>query len=428
MASRVQGLRASVRGERTDRKKSGWKGGYRDRLDIPKGEATPVLFTKGEYLDERPKEIKDNGGAPPTKHYHVHKSHGFKLSQNDYRSARCVAGYVAEHDATDTCMACRRKAEGDNRVGTRDVYSLNCVQLALHQKVELRDRDGKIIRFDEDGKNHKRGDTIMTWEEITAARDLRDAKQELEERLEAGVLSLYRKKFVQVGLGHLDNIMAIDEIAARKCKCGGKLEPISFNCAKCGELLVDVVDANLDKKEVDRFDAERQRCKKCDSFAFAERVMQCNECDNPSPLSIFDVVAFLRKSGEGTSSTIVCEQVVPLTEFTLANGAYLLKIDDRDNSFATDDDGAFVLDEDFAKVTTQFDFDTVHRVSDNDYICQVLRVENEMGSRGGTGGGSRRYGSREETREPEDGQETRKPAPGIKRPAPGLSRGPSNLR
>lgn len=415
MTTRVMGLRNSVRGEKK-RKRNGWKGGWRDRLDIPKAKATPVLFTRGEYEDVRPDEIDRNGGVPPLKHYHVMRSHTFRLGERMFRTARCVCGYEVAHPE-DKCMACRRKSEGDNRIGTRDIYSLNCLHLAPYQRIEVVDKKtGKPRYYEKDGKNHKRGDVITDWAEVTAPRDLKNLRANLDTLLEDGEVLLYKKKYVEVGYGHLNNIMAIDEMASQHCRCGGQLEPVQFTCAGCHEILVDIVDANLEPEEVQAYNDEAQRCPSCAHIGFPDRVTICDECTEPEPLTIFDGVAYIRKTGEGTASMIMCEKFVPLPEFELEDGSYLLDVNEDGDDWKYDQNGAHMLREDIAKMATQFDFEEVHRPADNEYLCSrsMLNCDNTIG-----GGSPRRYGAtRSDDSEDEEQEESPRPAarrrPGIR--------------
>jgi len=406
----VRGLRSSVLGERANKKKGrGFRGGWQDRLDIPKAATTPILLTSGEYEDIRPREIEENGGTPPHKHYAVYKFH--TLKQGDaIRTGKCRGGY----EGNLPCLACQQKAEGDNRVATKDQYSLNILHLAPHVREQLKDKKGQPQRYDKDGEHHKRGDPIMVWREANSPKQLKEIRASAEEMLEAGELCLYRKKFIQVGFGHLEHVMQIDELASKRCLCGGELSPVAFHCRKCKEELLLVEETELTVEEIARYDQERQRCPSCGHFDFTERTVICNNCDAAQPMSIFDVVAFVRRSGEGTNSTVVCEKIVPVTEFELLDGSLLLETDEDGNPMMEADD-EWAWREEVKKSRTQFDFEQVHRPQDNEFVAAFLKVENPFRS----DGAAHRY----DEPDGEDGEES--PAPSQqRRPTPPIRRTP----
>jgi len=240
----VKGLRKSVMSEKKSGKGKGWRGNWRDRFDIPKADAEPVLLVPGEYADERPDSIKDNGGEAPLKHYGVHPFHSYKdnvRGKDVFMKRRCAAGWTGDDGE---CIGCHRKDSGDRRVGyKRAVYSLNALHLNLYEKKPIKNKEGKVMRFEEDGENHKRGDSIKSWQPITRPKDMKNALINLEEMMEEGTLQMCRKKYIEVGKGHLDNLMIIEEMANKRCMCGGELTPVLFTCPECGEVLCDVEDS-----------------------------------------------------------------------------------------------------------------------------------------------------------------------------------------
>jgi len=385
--TKAMSLRRSVAGERKKKGGKGWGGSWRDRLDVPKADGTDILLCPGEYEDERPDSIKDNGGEPPIHPYHVHPCHTIK-DKNLFRKLRCRGGY---EESTD-CICCYKKNAGDKRISPkRDVYSLNALHLALYQKSPLLDAKGKPRRFEHDDPEggFKRGDKILSWQQITRARDKKEALQELDDRLEDKTLTMYRKKYIEVGSAHLQNLMVIDDMARSRCSCGGSLEPVSFFCEKCEDELCNVEDANMTPEERDEYALERQRCTNCGHFGFPDQEYVCDECDEADPLTAFDVVATVRKTGEGTASTITVEKVIPVYEYEFPDGTGLVEFDE-DGDWIEDADGNPVFEEGVAKLRdNQLDFDKVHQPLDNDYVANLLNCDNPYGS---SESGARKYG------------------------------------
>jgi hypothetical protein len=368
-ASRVQNFRSSVQSEAKRAKGKGFKGGYRDRLDIPKAAATAVLITPGDYEDLRADEIKANGGVPPKKHYHTRPDHGIKIGEM-FRGGTCAAGY----DGHDDCLCCLQKENKDPRVTTRDKYSVNVLQFALFRKEGLKDKSGKPIVYDEDGEKHRRGDPILGWTEVSNLRDVRDLRGRLQKGETIEGVACVRKKFIDVGRGHLGNIMQIADLAEKMCWCGGNLTPYEFTCAGCEAVLCNVENENLTLEDVGRYAQERARCQACGVFEQPRQNCLCDGCSEPRPLSIFDVVAFIRRMGEGTQSTVIVEKLVPVHLFLMEDGQGLLKVDDEFG----EEDGMLVpnFSEEIKKMMPQFDFDKVHKPMTNEEAAALLKCAN----------------------------------------------------
>lgn len=412
---RAMSLRRSVLQERQKKKSSqGWSGSWRDRFDVPKADAEDILLAPGLYEDDRPDSIKENGGEAPMKHYHVHPSHTYK-DRDLFRMGRCAGGWEG-HDGD--CLGCYRKESGDKRVGhPRAIHSLNLLHLALYRKETLKDKSGKPRRFEHDDPEgrHKRGDPIRGWVPVTRARDIKEVKQNLGELLEEGEASMFRKKYVEVGSSHLQNLMAIDDMAKKHCFCGGQTTPSQFNCAKCDSVLLDVEEANLTPEERDEFAIQRQRCDACGHYDFPDMDYVCDDCDDPQPLNAFQVVASVRKAGEGTSSTIYIDKITPIYEYELPDGSSLLEWDKEEDDFAIDKDGNFVFREDVAKlVNNQFNFDKVHQPFDNDYIAQFLKCDNPFEKKQG----ARQYRRRNDDDGDDDDNDTEEKETIVRRRRP----------
>lgn len=406
LRNRSLGLRRSVQGEKSKSAgKKGWNGSFKDELRPPKAEATPILLTRGEYADEHPQAIKDNNGEPPLKHYYTYPAHSykFKIGNDDaFRQGRCAAGW---NDKDGECLGCQVKTNGDKRVGhKRDRYSMNLIHLALHHKTELKDHEGKPRRFEQDDPEgrFKRGDPIVGWQEVTRARDRKDVLQDLDKLLKEQNAAMFRKKYIDVGSGHLDDLMQIADLARKHCRCGGMLAPTAFFCQGCEEKLVDVEEENMDAAECNTYSLQRQRCKNCGVLDFPQVESLCDECTEPTPLEFWEVVAYIKKTGEGTNSHISVEKIVPIYEFLLPNEESLLKWDASADDFEIDAEGEFVLRDDVATLASnQFNFNKVQQPYDNDYIAKFLNTTNVFKA-----GGAKEYGrSRRREAEGETGND-----------------------
>ncbi len=389
------GLRRSVLDSksRNKRGKGGWRGSYKDRLDIPKAEETDILLTRAEY--ENPEDKDEKTGELGAAHFHTCMMHGVKLrpqGKDSYYSARCNIDAGQED-----CLACKRKAEGDRRITEKPTFSFNALHLALHEKVPLV-REGKVVKYEE---GDKRGQPILTWELVEKPRRRQEILDDADRLVEKGEVALFRKKYIEVGAGHRDELSAIDERASHFCKCGGELKPVRFICEQCEEILADVHDDDMAPKEVLSFASSREKCKSCGHIGLPSPENVCNTCDDPAPLSAFDVVASVRKEGEGAGTHIVIMKITPLDRYQLPNGASLIEWEKKtpkkgapyyDPKFDDNDDFIFTEDFDVKKaVEGQFDFEVVHEPRDHSFHANKLGCENPFGSSGG-GSKYKQYG------------------------------------
>lgn len=383
MSKRSMGLRRSTLTDKRSQNKKGrgWRGSWQDRLTIPKAEATPILLTRGEY-PMKGVDVEDTEDAP-TAHYHTHLSHGVALRKSgpgSFFSARCNL------DAGDTdCLLCFAKGNGDRRINTRYIYSFNVLHLALYERTVKVDAGGKPERFRQASDTHAKGDPILTWTHVTRPKARRAILDNLEDRLAdgregtEGGARLLAKKYIEVGRGHRDQLVTIDEIAGQMCRCGGHLIPMAFSCEACGEELMDVQEADMEPEEVLDYAQSRQRCPDCGHVGLPVSDPVCDLCNTPTPLTAFDVVAWVRRKGEGTSSRIEVEKVQRLDEFEFPDGSSLIKweSDDEGDFPVEDDDGDWVFtdEHDVAKLAAaSWNFEEVHSPKDHEYVASRLGI------------------------------------------------------
>jgi hypothetical protein len=388
------GLRSSTRGRTTRNKKStGWSGSYRDRMQIPKAEATDVLLLKGKYVDDSDEALAENNGEPIELPHHEHNAHPMKVVLPGgrypvYRQPPCNG---------PGCYACKKSKQGDSRLEgqqPKTFYSINCLHLSIFEKVHIEDKDGKLLYYGETTKFHKEGDPICGWEEVTGRKSRKAAIADLDTLLDdedIGGIKLAQKRYLILGSGHMMNLEDIEKVVGKSCFCGGHLEVVAFMCPKCGEVLVDVEDADMDAEAVDAYEEERHRCGACGHIGLPEVETVCDECQDPDPLTIFDVVLKLRKKGEGAQTVIDCEGFVPIAEYEFPNGEMLTELD-ADGEPQFEEDGTPVWSERVKKMAeNQFDFDnSVHKPMTNDELKELLDGPTDDAPSGNRSSGRRR--------------------------------------
>lgn len=119
-----------------------------------------------------------------------------------------------------------------------------------------------------------------------------------------------RRLHWSMGSGHLTELAGIRKEIEKDCvNCGGEgtIEEISYDCAKCGKIIVDVDQFDL-SKEGDRDDMNAIICApyacKCGHTDYLVCQHECSGCQDPTPLSIFDCDVDIKTVGEGTKSSV----------------------------------------------------------------------------------------------------------------------------
>ena len=372
--------RAMRYGSKSRKSKSrGWRGTWEDRLDISKNEADVFALTRGVYdLKGDEKKSAEEDGVEPLAQYHSRWTHPVRNGQK-FRQFRC------NQDAGDEdCLGCyRREVEDDSRVGNRPMFSFNALHFAIHRLVQKTDwKTGDPLYYEKDSEKHKRGDPILVWKQVKSRKALKEIRSNLDEYLEMGEdgeedgVCLVRKKYLDVGKMHRNQLIAeLEEAAEKHCKCGGHLTPHIYACASCGHELLDIEDTDMDDDELSQYPMQRQRCPSCGHTSFPESRPQCDSCDEPEALSPFDLVVHVRKKGEGKNSYMVVEEVHRLDEYELEDGSSPLEWDEDDDIPVEDEDGNWVYsEENKLKELSEnpWDFERVHSPNDHEYVARFL--------------------------------------------------------
>lgn len=385
-------VRRSIRRERKRTNKGkgkGWRGSWRDRIDVPRKNGEQFLLLPGDYQDARDSAVEDNDGTPPSAAYFSYYEHNVK-DRGSFNRTMCREFYDGS-----PCLCCKAVAEGDARVDGRrrsdqerkSKHAVNVLHFDLYHRVPATDKDGNKRRYDRDHPEgrYKRGDVIMNWEQITSVKERKAAKRNVGDLVEAGDLRLFRKGYLEVGPNHLRCIEDIDRKASAHCKCGGHLEIESFSCSECEEILVEMEETDMSLEQVGEYEDNEQKCSECKNFDFPTARYACSECDEPTPYKWDEVVAKMVKKGEGPQTIIEVVEIIPLDEFTLADGTYIIDMDEDDDGDypVLDDNDNFKFVESVEKLATnQFNFTQILSPRSNDDMAKWLGISNPFASQG----------------------------------------------
>jgi hypothetical protein len=148
-------------------------------------------------------------------------------------------------------------------------------------------KDGKLIRKHD-------GETVMIDRECEG----RNCKM-----CAAGDEKFFGKRLhLKLGLQHFGQLVSKAEDLSMKCKCGGTLLQTQFLCPHCDDVLIDMDDPDCTMTDQEVYQARESglHCPNCKYMVDLIPVSTCDECESPTPVSIFDVDVKIRKLDSGS--------------------------------------------------------------------------------------------------------------------------------
>lgn len=330
----------------------GSRGGFRNRYIAPKDNiGSPVVFLPGEYPDPRPDQ--QVGGRPPANPYFLSRDHrkGIKGGQSAIIDL-CSAGW--DPAQPQPCVWCHEKQAGDKNIDNgrdaRQVFTLNLVHLVPYHLAPAVDRQSGQVRLNPKTNEPYMNKVMCEGKGCQHCREGHD-------------LMFGAKKYLSVGRNHLENLRTIDADIGRMCSnCHeGTVSTASFECEECGHVIIDCVNNAYTDKEIDGFASEVLTCPNCRHSSLAIETTLCSECQDPERTTLFDVVLWLRRTGEKTDSALSLNHPSP-REFGWCYRSDFLINDDPDRPLISgfeEKEGGVVVpiwDDEVSKMTNPYDF------------------------------------------------------------------------
>lgn len=287
---------------------------------IPKSgqQRLPFVLIKGEYVNEIMKGDKKLDVVEPFMYYSKHYfpgrkkgdgapflgcSAGIQEKENDDGTTSLVAG-------KDDCVGCAQNEisrnwneddapEGEPKPVTvgyaspSRVYSI--VVMAWYHKIDS-------------GKKNKKGYKIFNFPPCKGK-----TCPYCEEG--NGVRFFGQPNWIELGRNHSATLDEIEEeTVGRVCQCKGEIITTGFQCPECGH--ITEVDWDLLTEE-DRVQLlyEDQRCDGCSEILQMNELIACTKCTEPRPLSIWDLVLWMERSGEGKETVLTLKRFMPIDVF-----------------------------------------------------------------------------------------------------------------
>lgn len=345
-------------------KRNGWAAKWSDELKLKEGESAWVMLTPGKYPTHE-------GDVAPYLEVPM-----FKV-QYENRWGNTSWGYYRGNKGR--CTLQERADCGDNRVsepkyGKPNRFFMNVIHFDLFKRVEVIDKKtGTPMRY-KGGK--LKGEIVYRWEAVTSIKERKDL-------LRSGNLDdvcFFRKKFIELPASHFEKLQSIGHQAASMCRCGGSLFPAVYLCSECEEILLDVDSTDLSEGDVRRFGDNMSRCNSCGHVGYPEAHSLCDTCDDPAKLAYWEVAAQISKVREGQWPTYRVDRVVPIGEFTLADGSPVIALD-RDGNPEISEEGKYMFPDDLQKlVSSQFDLEEYTAAKENSEYSDMLGLrEGDIG-------------------------------------------------
>jgi hypothetical protein len=187
------------------------------------------------------------------------------------------------------CLGCQMMDEGAKNINRRVMHAFNGLHMIWFHLVPATDKTGKPMVT-------KAGQPLMNYEPCKG-RACPLCKQKVEK--------IFGKQvYLQVGVGHFDNIVGFGAEIERSCACGGRLLPVTFSCAKCNAILLDVSESEMDDETLYQWAKQQHQCSECNHTDILISEDECDKCSTPRKLEIFDVTVDIKRQGDGPKTTI----------------------------------------------------------------------------------------------------------------------------
>jgi hypothetical protein len=324
----------------------GRKGLFYEKLTIPKDIPTPILVIDAQYPDPNPSaeevEIDQTTGRPKPvmKPYYKARIHKRVVNANTpsarYYNTNCSAGWNAHNP--QPCAGCAAMDRGDNTVTAPDVAAFTVIHLATYHKHPMIDRKtgGIVMKRDPQNPGPVMIDDECTGRTCNYCRTINNQPLIPDPKwpgFRAQDIETFfgKRRYLELGRGHLGNIGTIEGNLAGTCGHDGQLLVTeSFTCPHCNAVVIDMSSDPREDAEIAEVTSHPYPCLQCQRPVLLNEVQYCPTCDAANPpremlqLSWTERVLFLCREGENKSSQVVCKQHQSLQQFeqmTLPNGS-----------------------------------------------------------------------------------------------------------
>jgi DNA-directed RNA polymerase subunit RPC12/RpoP len=311
-----------------DTKKKGGKskGVWYDKFRLPQTQpGAPFVLVRAEHVDPSPSpeqvEVDPATGRPkpvvnPYFKYRVHKRKLMQGGKEWFADEICSAGIDAHNP--QPCVGCFAVDSGDKSIGVSDSFAFSIVHLAYYHGHPLLDREkGGIVM-----KNDNSGPVMVTTEcEGRTCNFCRVLQGQPPLPPQPGkdpwpgfdprtlTTTFGKRRYLDMGKGHLSDLEGIDQVISAQCgNCRSQLTTDGFACPHCNTTIIDMANDPRSDEQIAQDVVRPYPCMRCQRPVLLKEVVSCESCASQNAqalqLSLFDVVIFGMRQGEGTKSHI----------------------------------------------------------------------------------------------------------------------------
>ncbi len=292
--------------------------------------AEPIVFVEGEYAD-----AFDNGTLQAAFHKRFHRYiHHYQGGQS-YRTMTCTCG--SDPHAPQPCLGCLKidQKEWDEKTyGARSAWTFNIAHLVGYHDMPYV-KQGQIQYRDNDVSK-----PIMITRQCnmgTIANSLywgpKGRNKPCEGCQQGAAMKLGGHRYIEVGKNHLYNILDFADSTLKKvCQtCNTGLIETGFYCKHCRNVVLEIASSGFTNDQLKDFTESPLQCRHCGQTDVPVPTYDCGyddkgiskvgqTCANPTPLTLFDVVLWIQREGEGTQSAISIPKWCRLTGAPFGDG------------------------------------------------------------------------------------------------------------
>lgn len=310
--------------------------------------AEPIVFMAADYIDVYQTHDENNQPLPGPVHQPAYRfrSHTVpatikpKNGQAFQKFVDLICSSGIDQHAPQPCLGCYFVDHGED-ISARDQWAMNVAHLGWYHEVPLV-RDGQI-QMKRDGKG-----PVMVKNECQTHRMLNQVYQRMDQATrgkpqarpcegcqQQAPFVWGDQRVVQVGKNQINNILAFNDQLGNTCaNCGTGIMVVAYTCSRCNEDILDVASSGWTNAQIDQFSKVVSQCRACGNIdrpvpayecGIDLRTMQpvaggCPENVSPRPLDIFDVVVWVQREGESTTSALVVKYWMPIQNFRMPDG------------------------------------------------------------------------------------------------------------
>lgn len=193
------------------------------------------------------------------------------------------------------CLGCEERDRGADDIGTSLRHAFNGIHLAHYHLEQVLDNNNRPMTKERDGK-----EVPVLRKVLCEGRRCPHCRDGLEK-------VFGKKVHWSIGSGHMEHLGGVLNDIEKDCaNCDNRrsLYLATLECSKCANIVVDMENTDLKDEEIAKLADTIHTCRECGNKDELLWQLECENCQDPTPLSVFDCDLEIKRTGEDTNSTI----------------------------------------------------------------------------------------------------------------------------